>query len=280
MGGENIFDINAEPSTELLQLLSYPKPDKRIVIYFTPRSGSSWLSGVIKESQFLGCGEEIFNPNLCTNLSKKLGIKNIDEYIPAAQQKFKRGTVFSLEVTAHQIRRVFCTSEDFFLEFKDEPAFWLIREDIILQAISLAKMVSTKVSHSVNTSPADREKADEEFVYDADLFKKWATHILEAEKLSENWFAEYGINPLRMSYEQIVALPPRKMLNILARHAGLPDVTATNINPLHSKVGTPRNEEFAVRFRAEERRWLRKVEAERSMWLGQLDDLASIVSDI
>jgi LPS sulfotransferase NodH len=250
-----------------------PAATSRYVILFTPRSGSGWLSGIVEQCGQLGRAKEVFNPNFCRKHADKLGIPSLDTYAEMVARRDNRGGVFSLEVTAYQIRRVFDDEALSFTRFAKDPFFWLIREDIVAQAVSLAKMVTTRVGQSVAATNEARAAAEEAFCYDAKLIKKLLKRIHDMEQLTERWIAEWELAPLRMSYERITRLTPHQMLNVIARHASLPDVRPVDIQPHHEKLGTSRNVEFAERFRQEEAEWLAPVEVARAALKAKLNDL-------
>lgn len=277
---DTIFDPGAKASPQLRRLLARPVAQRRYAVFFTPRSGSSWLTGIVEQSERLGCAREVFNPNFCRLHAQKHGIASLEHYIDYVMRRDNRGGVFGFEITAHHICRTFGGMALFRRHFGGDPAFWLIRQDIVAQAVSLAKMTATKVAQSVAASAEQRAAADAVFTYDPQALKKWLMHILTAERLSEGWFAEWGVRPLRMSYEQITALTPHQMLNVIARHAGLPEVPPVDIQPRHEKLGTARNTDYALRFRADNAGWLAPIETERAVWLEKLDDVAGMVRDI
>lgn len=280
MQTDMIFAPDARPTNRLNKVLTRPAPQDRYVIFFTPRSGSSWLTGIVEQSDRLGCATEVFNPNFCRRHAQRQGIADLEQYIDYAMRRDNRGGVFGFEITANHIRQTFGGPAQFRQHFGADPAFWLIRQDIVAQAVSLAKMAATNVAQSVAVSAEQRAAADAGFAYDPQAIRKSLMRIMSMERLSERWFAKWGLRPLRMSYEQITALTPHQMLNVIARHAGQPDVPPVDIQPRHEKLGTARNTDYAQRFRTEQAAWLAPIEAERAEWLDKLDDVAGMVRDI
>lgn len=277
---DEIFEPDAKATDQLKRILAKPLAKQQYTIFFTPRSGSTWLNGIIEQSGSLGRAKEVFNPKFCRIHAQKLGIPNLETYIEYVRRRDNRGGVFSFEVTAHQVRRTFSNETAFFECFTVDPAFWLIRQDIVAQAVSLAKMNATLVGQSVAFSPEQRFEAEAKFTYDPQALKHCLMRILKAERQTEEWIVQWGLSPLRMSYEQIIKLTPHQILNVIARHAGLPDEPAVDITPRHEKLGTSRNTEFAQRFREEHADWLAPIEAERAEWVDKLDDVAALVCDI
>ncbi len=261
------IEIDAE---KLAKLRRKPRAEKTLAIHFTPRSGSSWLTDIIAQSGALGAAREFFNPKRLPKMAQALGARDLDSYIDLLGRRFGAGGVFSFEITAHQLRAVFPDTDTFIAHFGAVPAVWLIRRDIVAQAVSLAKMVSTSVSHTPLASTDSRAAAEAAFAYDAALIRRWLTHILVAERESEALFAAHAIRPLRLSYEGIMAAGADATLAQLAAHIGVAALPPTPPEPRHSKLGTSLNADYAARFRREEVALLKRVEAERAPWLAQL----------
>ncbi len=241
-----------------------------LVIHFTPRSGSSWLASLLAGSQRLGTGFELFNPDFIPSIAQVYGARSLEEYIELARHFGARGGVMSFEIVSHQLNAVFRDRGDFFTAYRGCPSFWLIREDIVAQAVSLAKMVRTKIGHATQTDAAARRAADDAFSYDREEISRWLRHILAAERLSEQWFAEFGVSPTRLSYERLVATPPHDVLAEFSRAAGQPSLPANLLRESpHHKIGTHKNVEFADRFRQQHSEWLAEVEHERSAWVAK-----------
>ncbi len=261
------IEIDAE---RLAKLQRKPRPEKTLAIYFTPRSGSSWLTDIIAQSGALGAAREFFNPKRLPKMAQSLGAEDLESYIDLLGRRFQAGGVFSFEITAHQLRAVFPDTDTFIAHFGTAPAVWLIRRDIVAQAVSLAKMVSTSVTHTPLASADSRAEADAAFAYDGALIRRWLTHILVAERETEALFAAHAITPLRLSYEEIMAAGTDATLAQLAAHVAIPDLPPVAPQPRHSKLGTAQNADYAARFRQEETSFMQSVEAERARWLAQL----------
>jgi LPS sulfotransferase NodH len=250
------------------------------VIHFTPRSGSSWLTDVIAATRQLSAANEAFNPGFIPRIAQAVHATDLDDYFEMLIRVYNTKGVYGTEVTAHQINAVFGGYADFHKYFGNSPCFWLIRQDIVAQAVSLAKMVTTKVAHTVGSNLQSQQDADQLFPYDAALIKKWLIHIHAAETRSETWFSEYGLAPLRMSYEQTTALSPLQMVNVIARHARLPDVAPMALSSQHGKLGTEQNTVYADRFRKEEADFMTEIDAVRAPMLAKLDPIAALVADL
>jgi len=271
--------VVADPAQQAARLAK-PVATQSYVIHFTPRSGSSWLTGLLAATGRLSAANEAFNPNFVPRIAQALHATDMDMYIRLLRWRFNTHGVYGVEVTAHQINLVFGRYSRFHAHFGTATPFWLIRQDIVAQAVSLAKMVSTEVSHIRDPADAARAAADAKFSYDAAAIHKWLQHIRVAETATERWFARYGMAPLRMSYEQITALSPLLMVNVVARHIGLPDIAPMDFPQQFIKLGTDQNTAFAERFRQEESRFIARLERDRAPMLARLHPLADRVRDL
>ena len=245
------------------------------VIYFTPRSGSSWLTDVLQQTGQLGAATEAFNPNFVPAIARSIGATNAQSYHDLLSRRFQNGGVNGFEITAHQLKRVFAHPNEFFSLYGKCTAIWLIREDIVAQAISLAKMVATSVTHTPQHSEAERTSSDVAFRYSRREVMRWLEHILDAERKTEEWFWQYGISPLRISYEGIMAAGPRSTAKVIAEHVGVQLADDRDIVEKHKKLGTEKNVEFAQRFRRDCARRLEEVEAIRAPFLKLVRNVGS-----
>jgi LPS sulfotransferase NodH len=252
----------------------------RYVIHFTPRSGSSWLTDIIAATKRLSAASEAFNPNFIPGIAQSINATDLDSYVQMLQRVFNTRGVYGVEVTSHQIKAVFGDYAAFHAVFGNAPCFWLIRQDIVAQAVSLAKMITTKVGHTVGSDLKARQEADLAFSYDSAQIKQWLGHIRAAEVRSETWFSDYGLSPLRMSYEATTRLTPLQMVNVIARHIGVADIEPMTFLTQHSKLGTDQNASFARRFRDENADYLAEIEAQRAPMLAKLHPIDDMVADL
>lgn len=245
------------------------KPAPRTLgFFFTPRSGSSWLTDVVISTKALGKPHEFFNPNFIPNITRGVNAETLDGYVEMLKRKQKLKGVFSFEITSYQLRRVFGMEGAFAGHFPpDKTYFYLTREDMVAQAVSLAKAVRTEVFHSKGHTPEKVQAADAAFEYDANLIEEWLDHILGQERLFETFFSEHGYNPTRITYEQITGMGAERVAHYLMgkvrpRLAKAFSYSAPEIK--HRKIGTSRNAEFVERFRRERPRKAAEVDEFRA----------------
>lgn len=245
-------------------------------IFFTPRSGSSWLTDMISRTGRLGRPEEWFNPSFVPRVAQSVNAGNLADYVKMLKRKQAPGGIFGFEITYYQMLSTFGSEAAFLAQFPAAtPAFFLVREDIVLQAVSLAKSVATSVYHSVGTPEEEIGRSDAEFEYDVGTIEHWLAHILDQEVRFERFFARNGVRPVRFSYELMMAIGRDELLNWFARELGEPADGFASVEEGHRKIGTEKNREFADRFSRENPRFLEAVARRRRDTLAALGHQAA-----
>ncbi|MBT8423745.1 MAG: Stf0 sulfotransferase family protein [Silicimonas sp.] len=268
---EHIFEHDGDQRPNFERLMKRPAPERCYAIHFTPRSGSSWLTDAAERSGVLGSPRECFNPNFMPEMVRALGAFDLEEYIEVLGRRFQAAGTWGFEITHFQLERIFETDAAFHAHFGDARHIWLIREDIVAQAVSLQKMHETGVSHSVSMSADDRQSAEERFAFDAEAIGTWLLHIRRLETITEKYFNAFGIAPLRLSYERLMSHTPGDVIGAISRFVGAGEVDNADVTSTHEKVGTPRNLEFADRFRKENRAFCSYVAEDRQPLLSGLE---------
>lgn len=245
-----------------------PLPEVRYVIHFTPRSGSSWLTEVLTSARTLGRPNEWFNPSFIPNIANVVQARNLVDYVEAVQRQGATRGLFGAEVTAHQAIAVFGSYAGFHRHFTDAVDFWLIRKDIVLQAVSLYKMVATGVSHRPAATSEAVQSADARFEYNAAEIERWIRHIWVAE--TEAHFRAQGRRPIRLCYEILTRHSPARVQSFFARALKREDQFKEVAETRHDRIRTDKNQAFADRFTAERPGFVAEVAAEREERLLQL----------
>ncbi|MFN7002569.1 MAG: Stf0 family sulfotransferase [Roseinatronobacter sp.] len=234
--------------------MALPLPRRKLMILFTPRSGSSWLTDIVTRSKQLGKPREWFNPNFIPNINRAMNANSRDGYIAMLMRKHALGNVFSAEVTIYQMQRSF-ESEETFLQFFPArlPYVWLRRKDLVLQAVSLAKAVQTQVFHAPQASPEDLVRAEHSFTYDPAEIDRWLVHILDQERLGAAFFERHQITPLQLDYETMMDQGAEATLRALLAHVRprrpeLPASVQKRLKSKHEKIGSDQNHDYAERY--------------------------------
>jgi LPS sulfotransferase NodH len=170
------------------------------LIALTPRSGSSWLTELLAATRLAGNPEEWFNHNSLEGILKNYKCSNLEDYLKCIKghQSTPNGW-FGVEASFFQFNLVLehTPFEKIFQE--NLKVIYLTRNDFISQGISLYKAVETGVFHSFQG-----DRSSQECQYDPKKLEYWILHILYQEYYWERFFTQKQINPLRISYEELV----------------------------------------------------------------------------
>lgn len=268
---------NDFPKTDEVNRVRFEREIQRAIpaptqytMFFTPRSGSSWVTDVVTRAERLGMPGEYFNPNMMRKISTALNATSLEEYRDILTRRRVTKGIFGQQITHHQLMAVFGSPDRFMELFPQKDCFWLIREDIVLQGVSLFKMQHTNLSHAPQASDEEFQKREDLFVYDAKEINQWIRHIRAAEIGSEAMFEKFDLRPFRMSYERNTQLKPRRLVNIMARFLDAPKEQNLKIESVHKKIGTDANQVFADRFREENPDFVAQLEEERQPMIEKL----------
>jgi len=254
--------------------ITLPPAKIRYVMYFTPRSGSSWITDMAEGTRQLSIPGECFNPNFLSTMTRALNANTMEEYTAILERRRNTKDIYGFQITYHQLKKVFDNDDTFITLFPvaNWHSFWLIREDIVLQAVSLFKMVKTQIAHTPQTSVSDIAAQDRTLKYDGPEIKRWLEHILAAERGTEALFEREDITPFRMSYERNTAVNSHGVIDTMCRHLGVHRPRLSQPESSHKKIGTSINDQYADRFRAENVDFLRQVDRDRERTLALLED--------
>lgn len=237
------------------------------VVFFTPRSGSSWLTDICEQSKILSRPDECFNPNFTPEMTRAFGARNLTEYVECLKRRRNTYGTFGCQLTYYQLSATFGSEERFMDYFHGSNFFWLTRKDIVSQAVSLAKMVSTSITHAPAHDQIEIDKSDASYEYNRADIRKWADHIRNAERATEMLFEKYLINPHRMYYEDITRAGSDATIELIADKIGVSKTTHVGVKSKHRKISTPKNIEYAERFLKEETEFVNKIYEDRQRYL-------------
>lgn len=267
MFGRDLFRNPGFDAPRFRADLERPPAPRMFGIFFTPRSGSSWLSDILARTGLLGQPMEWFNPALVPDQARAVNARDLEGYVRMLRRKRQAGGVFSFETTIYQMRRVFRAEARYLSHFPAEmPLFYLTRGDMVLQAVSLAKAVKTSVFHSPQASAEDVAAAETGFAYRARAIAHWLEHVFDQERRCETFFARHAITPQRLSYETITGAGAEQTARLFLRRLrpeaadrALPDLASPYV-----KIATAQNRDYAERFRRSHPRTVARIEAFRA----------------
>lgn len=235
---------------------------KRIVVIFTPRSGSTWLSDLMAKTEVLGYADEVFYPPLFGITTKTVKARTELDYVNGAEAAWASGNnIFSVKVSMGDILRF--STMSFFQHFAGASFIHLRRSDLIAQAVSLFLAVESGTFHA--RTDAVQTKFDPKTIDRTKMIngiKLWACHILNYECLAEIEFLRYNIRPLRLIYEDIV-WDPRGTIQMICKYSAVKDAPNFSREPSFQRIGDEFNDEVVSTFRKQELEFIGKLEALR-----------------
>lgn len=250
------------------KLKSKPLPERRYVIFFTPRSGSSRLTDLLHRAGGLGFPDESFNPRHIREMACFLGAQDLDDYIDLLKRRRTTNGTFGCEIAIDQLNYIFFSDKRFFKLYSPTAIIFLIRENIVEQAVSLSRMAQTGLAH--RTTSSDLNSLNVRFKYRPSQIRRKLLTLLNFEMETERLFYSRNIQPLRLSYEMLTCTEPEKFVPIIAGHIGCAPNHVHGLKSVYEKIGDDRNHEYSLRFKKENSRLLDKIAKQRSFTLNKL----------
>ena len=135
--------------------------------------------------------------------------------------------------------------------FPQAKYLWLMRRDKVRQAISHELASSTNEWWAVDGAIADKpEGSIENPEFDAGAIARAERIFAEEEAQWHAYFADRGIMPLVVHYEDMVADYPGTIVSVL-KWLGVPNADAVHVPPPRLKrQSNARNEEWVARYAA------------------------------
>jgi LPS sulfotransferase NodH len=129
----------------------------------------------------------------------------------------------------------------------------LSRQDKVAQAVSLLKAEQSGLWHrAADGTERERTASPAPLVYDADRIAGLVEELETDDAAWNGWFARFGIEPLRLTYEGLAAAPRAVLTQVLSALALDPRIAAS-INIRTAKLADETNMEWARRFRGAHR---------------------------
>ena len=266
-----VFDKVDFDADRYRMLMNRPFPDNRYLFLFTPRSGSSRVTDLLDETGLVCPPREQFNPAFMADIAAKLSARHIGEYLPLLQRRFNLNGTFGVQMTFSHVVNSFFTGRSAVRALKPQKYIWLFREDIVAQAVSVSRMVQTKVAHSVHTTKQNLEGADDRFEYDEPQIHHALLRILWMENRSEKLLARKGHDVLRMSYEFSTKIPATALVQKLLGHIDIPCSEGPSLLDNHVKLPGEKGRIFSERFRATKPELISHITALRARRLRRLE---------
>lgn len=211
------------------------EPAIRYAIFMTPRSGSTLLTEILSGTGKLGYPVEFFQSDWVRWLSPVFS-----DVFPKFEQLITQGFksengVFGVEIQDF----LFAGEQQFFADLEQWRVIYLKRENLLAQAVSFARAHALKVWHHFGKAESRQETPiDRKTIIDA------INMLLKMEQSFEQTFRERQIEPLVLSYEELIAAPPTQVARV-AEHIGVTgldfsglDIGAATLQPTRRSINT------------------------------------------
>lgn len=242
------------------------------VICTSPRSGSTLLCKLLAATGVSGNPDSHFHRPALEHWLADLGVtpepslserELVQLAFRSAIAEGTRGGMFGLRVQRH--------SFDFFMEKlallhpgyandveRFEAAFGrtlflhLSRQDKVEEAVSLVKAEQSGLWHRApDGTELERLSPPKALVYDAAAIRAHVAEVTAYDGNWRQWFAASGVDPLRLTYEELAA-DPVETLRVVLDRLGLGRAAADGVAPGVAKLADDTNRDWVARFRAEQ----------------------------
>jgi trehalose 2-sulfotransferase len=246
------FDNRALSFDKLMLLQEEIRRKKPYIIFFTARSGSSYLADLLLKTRLAGRPGEYFNPPLMSRTLHTLSEKSeppiesiIDYVLWLMDNRSSANAAFGFKGTYPHFQPFILTGLDRLL-FSRFTLFYLYRNNILNQAISLYIMTETRLSHKNREVSDDILQKVQSLPYDQGKIRHWITHIRGQEKNFERYFKTTGREVSVLEYQQLSADPAKVVTDILRKIGVKAHVQVRESN--YKKVRGAKNDNLASRF--------------------------------
>ena len=226
--------------------------EREYYICFTPRSGSSWLTDLLQKTKVMGNPGEWFNPDLlANNLKRGYPCANLREYIDYIRTRWASDNVFGCEMTwlhYNVLREALATDRiQDRIDLRHHKVVYLWRNDLVAQAVSLHRAISTRKFHSTQHDGSDG--SDDKIPYPGEEIWKWMMHILQQEYGWRRYFRDHAISYLSLSYEELCNSTALTISRICQYVRGSERLSPTiEVSSGHAKMASDRSTSVAIDF--------------------------------
>ncbi|HKY94718.1 MAG TPA: Stf0 family sulfotransferase [Kiloniellales bacterium] len=242
------------------------------VICTAPRSGSTLLCKLLAATGVSGNPDSHFHRQSLEHWLADLGVtpqpalselELVQLAFRAAIVEGTRGGMFGLRLQRHSfgffIEKLALLHpgyandvERFQAAFGRTLFIHLSRQDKVEEAVSLVKAEQTGLWHRApDGTELERLSPPKEPVYDAAAIRVHLEEVTAYERDWRQWFASSGIDPLRLTYEELAA-DPVETLRVVLDRLGVGRQAADGVQPGVAKLADDTNRDWVARFRAEQ----------------------------
>jgi LPS sulfotransferase NodH len=224
--------------------VAFDEVPHKCIIACTSRTGSTMLSQLL--AAYGAVPHEYLNPPRVLSERDASGASDYGQLCAHLVRTYSRHGTFAVKGPFQCVIPLFLAGE-----FPRQIHAWrfvfLTRRNLVRQAISLLVAQQTR-SFAAWQAPTTTLRSED---YSASGIAGAIDNIVAGNGWWEKFFATYGIEPRRVTYEDLVA-DPATVVRSVARHCGLSDEkAAAPRHPPLTRQSTMLNEEWERRFRAD-----------------------------
>jgi LPS sulfotransferase NodH len=214
-------------------------PLRPYVVCSVPRSGSSLLCELLCTSGVAGAPTEYFDREQAAEFRRRWGVDEAEYPSALVAHKTTPNGSFGVKLHHHQMVEAF-GDRGLLAVWPDLRLVSIRRDDRVAQAVSWAIAEQTGRWASTHDAPGTAR-------YDRRHVARLLRRIRREEAAWDRWFVAVGIEPLRVTYERLVADPDGVVRAVLT-HLGV-DATVPLEPPTLERQADEESDRWAARFR-------------------------------
>lgn len=260
---KNIAEMFLEETKDLVLADKFNQmadPGLKYVIAITPRSGSSYLCDLLKQTCLIGTPDEFLNHQFIPEILKKIPANNSDDYLKNVLKRFKSNNgVSGLKASWFQFNNFYSALKEPAV-FKQFKYIYLIRRDLYLQSVSLYKATESGMFHTNVQHGVEAKSKLNNLEYNYAKLEEWYKHIVTQESGWQSFFLLTNIFPLCITYEEIEE-NISDVIDRIFRYLNIKRETqSTNsVESIFKKIGDRQSIEWACKFALERDEMMRNT---------------------
>jgi trehalose 2-sulfotransferase len=240
------------------------------ILAATPRSGSTLLCDLLSGTGIAGQPQSYYRREDILDYARTWGVPSPDvigeeaferTYLEAVRRAGAAQTgIFGLRLMWSSVRELsarlsvihpdpFDDAARFELAFGKPLYVHLSRQDKVAQAVSLLKAKQSGLWHrAADGTERERLAPSAPLVYDADRLAGLVKELETEDAAWSGWFSRFGIEPLRLTYEELAGAPQAVLAHVLSALA-LDARIAASVDARTAKLADATSLEWGYRFR-------------------------------
>lgn len=244
-------------------------PENAYLLCTMPRSGSTMLCDLLKQTRVAGRPNSFFRPESMADFAARWnvpahGLDDFDlAYLDTVLDQGTAGTgCFGMRIMwdtfpslASRLRQLFPAARGdracLNAAFGELKFIHLFRADKVAEAVSYDIAEQSGLWHrNADGTEMERVATPAKPVYDSARLQAAYNTVTSGNDAWLRWFDQQGIIPLTLSYEELSQAPALHLGRVL-RFIGADESRARGVTPGAARLSDRRNRDWASRFRAE-----------------------------